>query len=176
MFIPDPDFFYPSRISDPGSKNSNKREWRKKISCHAFLCSHIFHKIYNNFNFEVPKKKNLANFQRIIELFTQKVGTMLSKIWAWDPRSGIRKTYSGSRILGSKRPRILDLDPQHCSAYANILLPCAHIGNKLSPYALYSVADSGCFPDPNFYFPDPGSRVKKSTGSRILDPDSQQKI
>ena len=25
MFIPDPDF-YPSRISDPGSKNSNKRE------------------------------------------------------------------------------------------------------------------------------------------------------
>ena len=26
MFIPDPDF-YPSRVSDPGSKNSNKREW-----------------------------------------------------------------------------------------------------------------------------------------------------
>jgi hypothetical protein len=25
MFIPDPDF-YPFRISDPGSKNSNKRE------------------------------------------------------------------------------------------------------------------------------------------------------
>jgi hypothetical protein len=30
MFIPDPDF-YPSRISDPGSKNSNKREGWKKI-------------------------------------------------------------------------------------------------------------------------------------------------
>ncbi len=36
-----------------------------------------------------------------------------------DPRSGIRdpeKTYSGSRIQGSKstRSRIPDLDPQHC--------------------------------------------------------------
>jgi hypothetical protein len=34
-----------------------------------------------------------------------------------DPRSGIRdpeKTYSGSRIQGSKRHRIPDPDPQHC--------------------------------------------------------------
>jgi hypothetical protein len=30
-------------------------------------------------------------FQRIIELFTQKVVTKLSKIWVWYPRSGIRK-------------------------------------------------------------------------------------
>jgi hypothetical protein len=32
-----------------------------------------------------------------------------SKIWGWDPGSEIRdpeKTYSGSRIQGSKRPRI----------------------------------------------------------------------
>jgi hypothetical protein len=37
------------------------------------------------------KKKNLANFQRIVELFTQKIVSKLSKIWVWDPRSGIRK-------------------------------------------------------------------------------------
>jgi hypothetical protein len=46
------------------------------------------------------KKKIWANFQRIIELFTQKIVTKLSKIWVWDPRSGIRKkTHSGSVIL-----------------------------------------------------------------------------
>jgi hypothetical protein len=64
------------------------------------------------------KKKNWANFQRIIELFTQKIFSKLSKIWVWDPGSEIRdpgseirdpkKTYSGSRIQGSKRHRIPD--------------------------------------------------------------------
>ena len=107
MFIPDPgSWFLPipdpgSRISDPGSKNSNKRERWKKIT---FLCSHKFHKIVNYFSFEVLKKKIWANFRRIIELFTKK----LLKIWSWDPGSKIRdpgskirdpeKTYSGSRI------------------------------------------------------------------------------
>jgi hypothetical protein len=36
---------------------------------------------------------------------------MLSNIWVWDPGSEIRdpeKTYSGSRIQGSKRHRIPD--------------------------------------------------------------------
>jgi hypothetical protein len=36
----------------------------------------------------VLKKKIWANFQRIIEPFTQKIVTKLSKIWVWDPRSG----------------------------------------------------------------------------------------
>ncbi len=58
------------------------------------------------------KKKIWANFQRIKELFTQKIVTMLhSKIWVWDPGSEIgdpEKTYSGSRIQGSKRHRIPD--------------------------------------------------------------------
>jgi ribosomal protein L19 len=39
----------------------------------------------------VLKKKIWANFQRIIELFTQKFVTKLSKIWVWDPGSEIRK-------------------------------------------------------------------------------------
>ncbi len=87
MFIPDPgSWLLP--IPDPGSKNSNKREGRKKICCHNFLCSHNFHKIPNYFSFEVQKKKIWANFQRIIELFTQKIVTKLSKIWVWDPGSG----------------------------------------------------------------------------------------
>ena len=55
--IPDPDF-YPSRTrsSDPGFKNSNKREGWTKISCHSFLCCYKFHKIENLFSFEMLKK------------------------------------------------------------------------------------------------------------------------
>ncbi len=37
------------------------------------------------------KKKIWANFRRIIEVFPQKIFSMLSNIWVWDPRSGIRK-------------------------------------------------------------------------------------
>jgi hypothetical protein len=34
------------------------------------------------------KKKIWANFQRIVEVFTQKIFNMLSNIWVWDRRSG----------------------------------------------------------------------------------------
>jgi hypothetical protein len=95
MFIPDPDF-YPSRIQ----KQKQKREVKK--NCHTFFCSHKFHKIENSFIFEMLKKKIWANFQRIIELFTQKIVTKLSKIWAWDPGSG-KNLF---RIQGSKMHRI----------------------------------------------------------------------
>jgi hypothetical protein len=43
------------------------------------------------------KKKGGVSFQRIIELFTQKFVTKLSRIWVWDPGSEMRdpeKTYS----------------------------------------------------------------------------------
>jgi hypothetical protein len=59
----------------------------------------------------VEKKKIWANFQRIIELFTKKIVKKLLKIWSWDPGSEIRdpeKTYSGSRIQGSKKHPIPD--------------------------------------------------------------------
>jgi len=36
----------------------------------------------------VLKKKIWVNFQRIIELFTQKIVKKLLKIWSWDPGSG----------------------------------------------------------------------------------------
>jgi hypothetical protein len=62
------------------------------------------------------KKKIWANFRRIVEDSTQKIFNMLSNIWVWDPGSGIRqKTYSGSRIQGSKRHRIPD--PEHWLTY-----------------------------------------------------------
>ncbi len=95
-----------SRISDPGSKNRNKRERWKKICYHTFFCSH---KIEYYVIFKMLKKKIWANFQWIVEVFIQKIFNMLSNIWIWDPE----KTYSGSRIQGSKRHRIPDPDPQH---------------------------------------------------------------
>ncbi len=55
------------------------------------------------------KKKFLANFQGIIELFTQKIVTKLLKIWVWDPGSEIRdpeKTYTGSRGQKGTESRI----------------------------------------------------------------------
>ncbi len=77
----------------------------------------------NYFIFEMLKKKIWANFQRIIELFTQKIVPKLSKIWVWDPGSEIwdpEKTYSGFRIpvQGSKRHRIPDQGPQHVQPYS----------------------------------------------------------
>jgi hypothetical protein len=85
---------YPgSRIlifTHPGSRIQKQQQKRgvKKICCHTFLCSHKFHKTENYFSFEVLKKKIWANFQKIIELSTQKIVSKFSKIWVWDPGSG----------------------------------------------------------------------------------------
>jgi hypothetical protein len=76
--IPDPDF-YPSWI--PGEK---------KNCCHTLFCSHKFHKTENYFMFELLKKKIWANFQRIIEIFMQKIVIKLSSRIR-DPGSEIRK-------------------------------------------------------------------------------------
>jgi hypothetical protein len=74
--------------------------------------------IENYFIFDMLKKKIWANFQRILELFTQKLSLSSQKYGfeIRDPGSEIRdpeKTYSGSRIQGSKKHRIPDPDPQH---------------------------------------------------------------
>ncbi len=112
MLIPDPDF-YPSRISDPGSK---KPQWKtgvkKSLLSYLFFGAINFTKLETIYFWNAEEKKIWANFQRIVVLFTQKIATKLSKIWGWDPRSGIRKNLS--RIQGSKRHRIPDPDPQHC--------------------------------------------------------------
>jgi hypothetical protein len=106
MFIPDPDF-YRSRIPDLGSripapKTAMKDIGEKKIFIIPFFGVINFTKL-NCFIFEMLKKKIWANFQRLIELFTQKLSLSYQKYGF-----GIRdpeKTYSGSRIQGSKRPR-----------------------------------------------------------------------
>jgi hypothetical protein len=70
------------------------------MSYRTFKCNHKFHKIVHYFSFEVLKKKIWANFQRIIELFTQKIVIKLSKVWVWDP--GVKKAPdpgSGSATL-----------------------------------------------------------------------------
>jgi hypothetical protein len=57
------------------------------------------------------KKKIWANFQRIIELFTQKIVTKLSKIWVWDQGSEIRDSRSGIRDPGSGKNLFRIPDP-----------------------------------------------------------------
>ncbi len=54
------------------------------------------------------RKKICANFQRIIELISQKIVTKLYKIWVWDPGSEIRDPGYGKNLF-----RIPDPDPQH---------------------------------------------------------------
>ncbi len=103
--------FYPSRISDLGSRIQKQQRKRraKKIVLIPFFGGANFTKL-KIITFEMPKKKIWATFQRAIELFTQIIVTKLSKIRVWDPGSRIRdpgsrirdpeKTCSGSRIQG----------------------------------------------------------------------------
>jgi hypothetical protein len=81
MFIPDPDF-YPSRISDPGSNNKNKRGGRKIIFV-AFFCSHQVPKIGNYFIFE-----QVSGTERI---FSQLTKLQIYWLGIRDPRSGLGK-------------------------------------------------------------------------------------
>ncbi len=66
-----------SRISDPGSKNSNKREGWKKFVVKPFFVAINFTKLNIILFFKCWRKKVWASFQRIIELFTQKFVTKL---------------------------------------------------------------------------------------------------
>ncbi len=81
--IPDPG----SWISDPGSKNSNKREGWKKLVVITFYVATNFTKLQIILVLKCWRKK----FGPILkEFFTQKIVNKLSKIWVWDPGSGIR--------------------------------------------------------------------------------------
>jgi hypothetical protein len=109
MFIPDPDF-YPSRIPDFGSqipdpKTATKERGEKNLLSYHFLQPQISQ---NCFIFEMLKKiiwlKNYRTFYpKKLSISSQKY-----EFGIRDPE----KTYSGSRIQGSKRHRIPD--PQHC--------------------------------------------------------------
>ncbi len=58
------------------------------------------------------KKKILASFQSILELFTQKFVTKLSEIWVWDLGSG--RNLFRMPDLGPGVKKAPDPDPQHC--------------------------------------------------------------
>ncbi len=45
------------------------------------------------------KKKNFGKFSKNYLSFYQKMFTMLSNIWVWDPRSGIRDPGSGKNLF-----------------------------------------------------------------------------
>jgi hypothetical protein len=58
--------------------------------------------------------KDRANFQRIIELFTQTIVTKLSKIRVWDPGSRIWDPRSGKNLFRIMDPGVKKApDPQH---------------------------------------------------------------
>ncbi len=107
MFIPDPgSWFLPipdpgSRISDPGSKNSNKREGRKKNSCHTFFIAINLTKIVNYFIFEMLNKQIWANFQIIIEFLPKQSSLALKNMGLG---SGIRDPGSGKNLFRTPNP------------------------------------------------------------------------
>jgi hypothetical protein len=112
MLIPDPDF-YPSRISDPGSRIQKPQQKRgvKKICWHTFFCSHKFNKIENYLSFKMLKKKIWANFSKNCITFYSKIchyhalknmglGSGIRKKPIPDPGSrGQKGTGSGSATL-----------------------------------------------------------------------------
>ncbi len=124
--IPDPDF-YPSRISDPGSKNSSKREGWKKICGQTIFVATNFAKL-NIILFWIRWRKKFGPiFQESFNFLPKKLSPSPQKygFGIRDPRSGIRdreKTYSGSRIQGSKRHRSRIPDPGSWSATLNVIL------------------------------------------------------
>jgi hypothetical protein len=73
----DPDV-YPSRIPDP---QQHQKRRGKKFFCPTIFFSHKY-KIVNNFIIEQVKIIFVAKTLRIVRI-------KLSKIWVWDPRSGI---------------------------------------------------------------------------------------
>jgi hypothetical protein len=103
-----------SRIPDP--KIAMKDRGEKKFVVITFFFQAINFTKLNYFIFEMLKKI-WASFQSIIELFTQKIVTKLSKIWVWDPRSGIRKKPipdPGSRGQKGTGSRIRNTDTIIC--------------------------------------------------------------
>jgi hypothetical protein len=102
--IPDPG----SLIPDP--KTAIKRGVKKKLVVIPFFEAIKFTKLKIILFLESRRKKNWANFQRIIELFTQKIVTNLSKIVGLgsrsrDPSSGIRKKPIRIPDPGSRGPK-----------------------------------------------------------------------
>jgi hypothetical protein len=98
-----------SQILNPKTATKERGE-KKFVVIGTFFVATKFTKLKIILFLKCCRKKFWVSFQRIIELFTQKFVTTVSKIGGWDPRSGIRKkTYSGSATLLFTSQNILDI-------------------------------------------------------------------
>ncbi len=104
-----------SRVSDLDPKTAKKESGEKKFVIIPFYVATNFTKFKIILVLKCLRKK-FGPIVKELHNFLPKKLSLSSKIWVWDPGSEIRdpeKTYSGSRIQGSKRHRIPDPDPQH---------------------------------------------------------------
>ncbi len=105
MFIPDPGSeFFP--ISDPGSQKHGEVK-----KCFLNLFSHLF--VAFPFCWNRSWLITVAHFAFFSFFNPRKIGFKLSEVMVGSGIRDLEKTYSGSRIQGSKRYRIPDPDPQH---------------------------------------------------------------
>jgi hypothetical protein len=82
----------------------------------------------------VLEKKIWANFQRIIELFTQKTVTKLSKVWVWDPGSGIRDPGSGKNLFRIPDPGVKKApDPGSATLFSSYFGWLGLLGKNRNP-------------------------------------------
>ncbi len=101
--IPDPDF-YPSRIPDPGSKNSNKRQGWKFFFFEPFFVATNFTKLNIILFLICWRKKFGAIFQELLKFLPKKYCHQALKNMGLgsgirDPRSGIRDLGSGKNLF-----------------------------------------------------------------------------
>jgi hypothetical protein len=78
MFIPDPDF-YPSRVSDPGSKNSYRRVVRKKIVVKHFFVATKYTKCKIILFLNCARKKCGPNFKELRNFLPKKLSLSFQK-------------------------------------------------------------------------------------------------
>ncbi len=105
MLIPDPDFPHPgSRISDPRSKNSNKRKGWKKIVVIPFFVATNLTKLKIIVFFEMLKKKKLDQFSQNYRTFYPKNCHYALKNMGLG--SGIRDPGSGKNIIRIQDPGV----------------------------------------------------------------------
>ncbi len=107
-----------SRITDP--KTAMKDRGEKKFVVIPFFWRHKFHKI-ELFYFWNVEEKNLGQFWKNYRTFYPQKMSLSSKTYGLGIRDP-EKTYSGSRIQGSKRHRIPD--PQHWKMAPKLMLGC----------------------------------------------------
>jgi hypothetical protein len=105
IYIPDPG----SRIPDP--KTATKERGEKNVVVITFSLASNVTKLNIILVLKCWRKKFGPIFQELLNFFPKKLSLSSQKygLGIRDPE----KTYSGSRIQGSKRHRIPDPDPQH---------------------------------------------------------------